>query len=74
MMVYLSGNRIAMVTASFVDLGRTAGFMEPNSKAHLYIREPQLEMSQHQKQKRLFLPPHKMPKGTDRKPSITLGL
>ena len=63
-----------MVTASFVDLGRTAGSMEPKSKAHLYIREPQLEMSQHQKEKKLLLPRHLMPKATDGKPSIASGL
>lgn len=66
LMVCLSSNRIAMVTASFMDLGRTAGFTEPNSKAHLYIRAPQLEMSHHKKEKKLLLPPHKMPKGTGR--------
>lgn len=55
-------------------LRRTAGFMEPNSKARLYIREIQLGMSQHQKENKLLLPPPKMPKGTVRKSIIALGL
>lgn len=67
-------HRIAMVTALFVDLGRTAGSMEPNSKALLNIREIQLGMSQHQKENKLLLPPPKMPKGTVRKNIIASGL
>lgn len=63
-----------MVTALFTDLGRTAGFMKPNSKACLHIRQTQLEISQHQKEKKLLLAPHKMPKGTGRKLSITSEL
>lgn len=67
-------HRIAMVTALFVDLGRAAGFMEPNSKARLYIREIQLGMSQHQKENKLLFPPPKMPKGTVRKSIIASGV
>lgn len=73
LMVCLSSNRIAMVTASFMDLGRTAGFTEPNSKAHLYIRAPQLEMSHIRRKRNYFSHRTKCQKGQAGNPASHQG-